>query len=181
MHNNIVYLTGFMGAGKSTIGPILANTIGWDFLDLDKEIEKQENKKVKEIFNQNGEEYFRQLESRVLISISSPGKKIISLGGGTIVNPDNLSFINNSGVLVYLKTNSEVAFKRLQHKRDRPAIAIDDEENFDEKLKLKISELMAEREKYYIKAKICIETSSSSIGGVIDKLVAQLKHFITIS
>jgi len=170
-----------MGAGKSTIGPILANTIGWDFFDLDKEIERLEDKKIKEIFNQSGEEYFRQLETKVLKMISTNERKIISLGGGTIVNPENLSFINETGILIYLKTNSDVAFKRLQHKRDRPAILIDDEENFDEKLKVKISELMAEREKYYLKAKISIETSNGSVGGVIDKIVAQLKHFITLS
>lgn len=177
----VIYLTGFMGAGKSTIGPILANTIGWDFYDLDLVIEQNEGKKIKEIFASNGEDYFRQLETNILKKVSIENNKVISLGGGTILNPINLSIINDTGTLVYLKTNREIAFKRLQYKRDRPAILIDDEINFDEKLKQKINDLMNEREKYYLKANISIETSCTSVGSVIDKLVAQLKNFVTLS
>ncbi len=65
MKKNIYYLTGFMAAGKSTIGPILANTLGWNFFDLDKEVEKQEGMKIVELFESKGEDYFRDIETTI--------------------------------------------------------------------------------------------------------------------
>ncbi|MFZ0454631.1 MAG: shikimate kinase, partial [Ignavibacteriaceae bacterium] len=70
MNNKIVYLAGFMGAGKSTVGPILANTLGWNYYDLDKVIEERLGKKIKTIFEENGEPFFRQVESEVLKDLS---------------------------------------------------------------------------------------------------------------
>ena len=69
MKNNIVYLTGFMGAGKSTIGPILANTLGWNYYDLDKVIEEKIGKKIKQIFEEEGEIFFRETERDVLTDL----------------------------------------------------------------------------------------------------------------
>jgi shikimate kinase len=66
MTKKLIYLTGFMASGKSTIGPILANTIGWNFFDLDKLIEEAACKSIKKIFEENGEDYFRELETRIL-------------------------------------------------------------------------------------------------------------------
>ena len=66
MTKKIIYLTGFMASGKSTIGPILANTLGWNFFDLDKLIEEAAGKSIKKIFEENGEDYFRELETRTL-------------------------------------------------------------------------------------------------------------------
>ena len=74
MKKKIYYLTGFMAAGKSTIGPILSNTLGWNFVDLDRAIEEEEAKKITEIFEAKGEEYFRKKELEMLKAIS---KKII--------------------------------------------------------------------------------------------------------
>src|SRR5690606_40072973 len=86
----IIYLTGFMGSGKSTIGPILANTLGWDFYDLDRVIENKTGKKVREIFEQDGESFFRSLETETLEELSELDKTIISLGGGTMANAENI-------------------------------------------------------------------------------------------
>jgi len=85
MRRNIFYLTGFMGSGKSTIGPILANTLGWTFFDLDREIEKRENRKITMIFDEDGKDYFRQKETEILKEISKGENLIISLGGGTLI------------------------------------------------------------------------------------------------
>ena len=98
-----VYLTGFMTSGKSTIGPILANVLGWEFKDLDRVIEEHENKTVVEIFETNGEEYFRNLEYKFLIEFSNERKLILSLGGGTIAFDRNLKLLKDSGKIVYLK------------------------------------------------------------------------------
>ena len=85
-----------MGAGKSTIGPILANTIGWDFFDLDSVIEKKVGKKVKMIFEQDGEEYFRRIESDTLVELSKNSKVVVSLGGGTMTSEMALSVLKSS-------------------------------------------------------------------------------------
>ena len=80
MDKKIVYLTGFMGSGKSTIGPILANTLGWKFFDLDHVIENKTGMKIKEIFDAYGEDHFRILERKTLLEISENNKIIVALG-----------------------------------------------------------------------------------------------------
>ncbi|HEY6436933.1 MAG TPA: shikimate kinase, partial [Ignavibacteriaceae bacterium] len=79
MKKKLYYLTGFMAAGKSTIGPILANTLGWDFFDLDKEVEKHVGMKIVELFEQKGEDYFRKMETAILNNLSENDESIISL------------------------------------------------------------------------------------------------------
>ena len=112
MKKRIYYLTGFMAAGKSTIGPILANTLGWNFYDLDKEIEKQVGMKVVEIFREKGEEYFRNAETEILKKLSTEDEAIISLGGGAIASNDNFKIIKSTGKIIYLKFSPEMAYKR---------------------------------------------------------------------
>ena len=80
MKNKIVYLTGFMGSGKSTLGPILANTLGWEFYDLDNVIETNSGMKIKEIFDNYGEDHFRILERKALLQISENDKIVVSSG-----------------------------------------------------------------------------------------------------
>ena len=121
MKKKIYYLTGFMAAGKSTIGPILANTLGWDFYDLDKEVEKKEKLKVVEIFERKGEEYFRKTETDLLKKLSEDDEVIISLGGGAIASDINFGIIKSTGKIIYLKSSPEMAYKRLRFKKDRPA------------------------------------------------------------
>ncbi|MFZ0456085.1 MAG: shikimate kinase [Ignavibacteriaceae bacterium] len=170
MNNKIVYLAGFMGAGKSTVGPILANTLGWDYYDLDKVIEERLEKKIKTIFEENGEPFFRQVESDVLRELSHGSNVIISLGGGTIVNQTNLNIIKDTGKIIYLKASIDSIYKRVAFKRDRPNLIIDGEEFSREKLIQKINNLFNAREKYYNQADLTIDTDNISIGVTVDKL-----------
>ena len=117
-----------MAAGKSTIGPILANTLGWNFLDLDKAIEAEEGMKITEIFEARGEEYFRKKELEMLKTISKKNHLIVALGGGTIANSKNLKLLKESGRLIYLHSSPEMAYKRLVYKRDSPALLFEGEE-----------------------------------------------------
>jgi len=167
----IIYLTGFMGSGKSTIGPILANTLGWDFYDLDKVIEKKTGKKIRQIFEQDGENFFRKIETETLRELSVNNKVIISLGGGTIVSDENIGILKNSGKLIYLKMSSEAAFGRLKHKRDRPALKNDAEDFSEKELMNTISNLMKARTDYYEQADFTIDTDKSSVGKTVDKIV----------
>jgi shikimate kinase len=175
--NKIIYLAGFMGAGKSTVGPILANTLGWDFYDLDKVIEKKAGKKIKEIFEKEGEPYFRMLESETLRELSKGEKLIVSLGGGTMISEANLKLLRETGKIVYLKVSPESLYKRLRFKRDRPALTGSLPDNpSKEELMTKINDLMEARKPFYEKADIIIEADHSSVGKTVDiiaKLIAK--------
>jgi shikimate kinase len=171
MRNSIIYLAGFMGAGKSTIGPILANTIGWNFYDLDREIEKEKGKKVREIFEQEGEEIFRKLEREVLERLSNGQRLIISLGGGTLTNSENFKLIKRTGKIFYLKASPEAIYKRLRYKRDRPALFIDgDFPTGKEKLAELIKKLLNDREKFYLLSDYVILTDNIPVGKTVDKI-----------
>jgi shikimate kinase len=177
MENKIVFLTGFMGAGKSTIGPILANTIGWDSCDLDLLIEQKVGKKIRQIFEQDGEEYFRKIESEMLQEISKKSNLVVSLGGGTMVSENNLTIIKKAGIVVYLKASPDSFYKRLRYKRDRPALGVNETEDFSkERLVSRINQLMAKREKFYEKADIIIDTDNSTVGSTVDEIVKLLKQ-----
>ena len=119
---HIFYISGFMASGKSTIGSILANTLGWKFIDLDEAIEKKENKKITQIFTDKGEDYFRQRESEILREITVGDNIIISLGGGTLMKAENREFIMSTGKLIFLKTSPTIAYERLKYKKDRPVL-----------------------------------------------------------
>jgi shikimate kinase len=171
----IVYLTGFMGAGKSTIGPILANTLGWDFFDLDKEIENNTGLKIKDIFASSGEDHFRDIEENLLKNLSAGNQLIISLGGGTISAKENFSFIKGNGILIYLKSEISSIFKRLKNKRDRPILLSQSGEGISEsEFFERISELYNHRKKFYDKADFVLNTDKISIGGSVDRIVKYL-------
>jgi shikimate kinase len=166
-----------MGAGKSTIGPILANTIGWDSCDLDLLIENHVGKKVRQIFEENGEEYFRGIESSILEELSSKSDLVISLGGGTMANEKNLSIMKATGTIIYLKASADSFYKRLRYKRDRPNLSVNETEDFTkEKLVGRINNLMAERIKYYEQADIIVNTDNTPVGRTVDKIVLLLKN-----
>lgn len=171
MKNKLIFLTGFMASGKSTVGPILANTIGWGFYDLDKLIEVETSLSIKEIFKVRGESYFRKLETDVLKKVSLLNEFVISLGGGTIVDQENLKLIKGSGLLVYLESSPEAAYKRLRFKRDRPALLFDGEDEPTEAEFInRIKSLLKNRLQYYNSADIKINTDNMPVGKTVDKL-----------
>lgn len=171
-----IYFTGFMTSGKSTIGPITANVMGLNFYDLDKEIQKRESLSVTKIFETKGEEYFRNLESNLLKKLSEEKMVVISLGGGTIINGNNLELIKKKGILIYLKVSPETLYERLKHKTDRPifkemVLNSVDKDDFTKKIK----SMLIDREKYYSQADIVIETEKNRFGNNIDLLVKKIK------
>jgi shikimate kinase len=99
---HLIYLTGFMGCGKSTIGPILANTLGYEYADVDRVVEERVGKSVRDIFREHGEKFFREVEQQVIKELSAQDHQVISLGGGSVVDPGTFAVIKSSGILVYL-------------------------------------------------------------------------------
>ncbi len=180
MRKDIVYLTGFMGSGKSTVGPILANTIGYDFLDVDKTIESTANKTIMEIFANNGEGYFRELEKKVIQQISQTHGCVVSLGGGTVTKKENLGVIKSTGVLVYLKVDPQEIFHRLKFKADRPLLREDQGVILDdEELQQRIVSLVQEREVFYNQADIVVTTAGKKIAHTVDEIVKKVRNLIT--
>ena len=167
-----------MTSGKSTIGPIVANVHGWEFVDLDRAIENREQKSVVEIFEQNGEEYFRNLEHELLAEFSKSENLVIALGGGTMAHKRNLDILKNSGTIVYLRSSPEMIYKRLRNKIDRPIFrdlvlsGNSKPKDFIDRIK----KLMNEREPFYSQADIYINTDETPIGITVDKLVNLLKR-----
>ena len=119
-----IYLIGFMGCGKTTIGRLLARRIGWHFVDLDRDIEKVHGASVQEIFAQHGEPHFRSLEHQALklrVNEVERGKpSVVALGGGTFVSPDNYALLENNGVTVWLDAPFELIRRRVAADGSRP-------------------------------------------------------------
>jgi shikimate kinase len=179
MDKKVVYLTGFMGSGKSTIGPILANSLGWDFYDLDPLIESKTGLKIKEIFDTYGEDHFRILEREVLLEISDNDKIVVSLGGGTIASEKNIEILKRTGILIYLRLSSASAYKRLKYKRDRPVLLSDAGESFTKEDLLKKIDLLYEKRKiFYEQSDFIIDTDNLPIGKTVDRIVKIINHEI---
>src|SRR5574341_1520015 len=97
-----VFLLGFMGCGKTTVGKLLSQRLGWSFLDVDEEIERRQGRTIRQIFEQDGEPYFRQVESELLEETLARGSKeslVVALGGGTIAQPINAQRIRANGAV----------------------------------------------------------------------------------
>lgn len=145
----IIYLLGFMGSGKSTVGKELSSKLGLPFFDLDTEIEKAAGTTITEIFKSKGEAWFREQEHSLLRTLSRHENAVISCGGGTPCYYDNMEFMNSHGVTVYIKLSAKALLERLLTDQDsRPLIA---GKSPVELLKF-ISELLEKREDFYRKA-----------------------------
>ena len=171
MLNKIVYLAGFMTTGKSAIGPILSNTLGWNFYDLDDVIETKYNYSIKKLFNEKGEVEFRAMENKVLAELNPERNAIIALGGGTMMNQENISLMKKRGLIILFESSENEIYHRMKHKMDRP-FALDDKGYMlgEKELKIKIKELLKSRKKYYDQADIKIKTSNELVGKIVDKL-----------
>jgi len=167
-----IYLTGFMGSGKSTIGPILANTIGYDFADIDRTIERTIGKSVNEIFLESGEDRFRSLERELVASLSARPRLVIALGGGTIMDAENFRLITASGIVVYLKSTPEQIFRRVHRRDDRPMLRDQAGDRLDEdRLRERINHLYRLREPVYAQADFIVLTGDRRVGLTVDEIV----------
>jgi shikimate kinase len=143
-----------MGSGKSTAGIKLASVLGWSFIDLDRRIEEHAGKTIPEIFSQHGESYFRILEAEVLKSLKSQTNTVISTGGGTPCHGDNMDYMLETGLTLYLKlTPGQLKNRLSESTRERPLI----KDLSNEGLLGFIDEKLAYREKWYNRSEITVE------------------------
>lgn len=149
-----IILIGYMGAGKTTVGKALAKQLGVPFYDLDWYIETRMRKKVKEIFDERGEEGFRTIERNMLHEVAEFEDVVIACGGGTPCFFDNMDYINRQGDVVYLRGKPEVLFRHLKMgKGVRPLLL----GKTDEELISYITDTLKTREEYYLKARHIID------------------------
>lgn len=162
-----------MGSGKTTAGKKLASLLRWSFIDLDKKIEEYSGKTIAEIFSQNGEAYFRDIETLVLRNLKSRTNTIISTGGGTPCYSDNMDFMLSNGLTIYLKLTTGQLNSRLSDSKNvRPLIKDLDQEQ----LQLFIEEKLADRERWYNRSDITVE----GIDIDINKLFTLVKSRLNI-
>ncbi|MBR6285786.1 MAG: shikimate kinase [Bacteroidaceae bacterium] len=148
-----IILIGYMGAGKTTIGKLLAEDLKLQFFDIDWYIEDRFHKKIPQIFEERGEEGFRQIERNMLHEVAEFEDVLISSGGGTPCFFDNMDYMNQQAKTVYLKASPEVLYDHLKMGRtERPLLA----DKTPEEMKEFISQSLEKREPFYSKAKYTI-------------------------
>lgn len=148
-----IFLVGFMGAGKTTVGRILARKLGWRYCDADKVIETVAGKTVSEIFSSRGEIHFRDLESDTLSSLAGKTKQVIATGGGAVMREENREAMKKGGAVIYLKAPMSVIWERVRHSKTRPLLNVDNP--FDA-----AEELLRKRAPFYETADITIDTEN---------------------
>ena len=166
-----IALIGFMGTGKTAVGKALAERLGKEFIELDALIERKAGKTIPEIFQQDGEVRFRELEIEVARGVAGRKNAVIACGGGLVLNKINIDRLSEECVMVYLTASPQVILKRTSaDKGERPLLNTTDQA-------LRIRELMRFREPFYRRAaEITVDTSRLGIGSVVDKIIEELKE-----
>lgn len=122
MKNTQIYLTGFMGTGKSTVSQSLHENYGLEQIDMDKEIVKEEGMSIPDIFREKGEAHFRELETALLERLSERENVVISCGGGTVMRQCNVDLMKKHGKIILLTAMPETVFERVRNCHDRPLL-----------------------------------------------------------
>jgi len=163
---NIV-LIGFMGCGKTTIGRKLAVRLGYQFIDTDHQIEREQNARVKEIFARFGEVHFRALETDLLKRLTKVNNTIVATGGGILTTAGNLDIIQRIGKSIYLEACVEEIYERISRNDKRPLLQTEDP------LKTVIV-LLEKRQKHYEQADYRINTGSLKMGHIVSQIIKDL-------
>jgi len=163
-----IFLTGFMGTGKSTVGKIVASKLGYIFVDLDSCIVEREKCSINEIFSKKGEAYFRKIEREQLLCLLGKKFQVVSTGGGVVIAPENRLDMRRSGVVINLVAEPEILLKRLSVETERPLL------HGAKSLEI-IKKMLSERENWYADADIRIDTSEKNVEDVVREILVYLE------
>ena len=167
-----LYLIGMMGTGKTTVGQRLAKELGYRFFDTDVLIERVAQKSINELFTEDGEAFFRDLESQVLGEVSACTRSVIATGGGAVLRPVNWGYLRH-GLIIWLDAPISLLIERLAEDNTRPLLKMDN-------LSLKLETLLAERKSLYQEADLQIaiaknENPEQIVSKILEKIPNVLK------
>ncbi len=172
-----ILIIGYMGAGKTTLGKVLAKSLGLQFYDLDWYIEGRMHKTVSQLFAERGEQGFRTIEHNMLHEVAEFEDVVISCGGGTPCFFDNMQYMNLQGDTIYLKACPEVLYAHLKMgKVERPLL----KDKTPEEMHAFIKEQLAMREQYYMQAKHVFDVSVLDSYEKIQTSVANMRKLLNI-
>ena len=165
-----IFLIGFMGCGKSTVASKLNQMYGMHVVEMDQEISNRQKMSIPDIFEQYGEEYFRDLESALVKEITTSSEQVVSCGGGVVLRENNVIEMKKNGHIVLLTAKPENVLKRVEKNDDRPILK-------GRKTVKDIAELMgARREKYEEAADIIVATDDKSIEEISKEILERIKE-----
>lgn len=159
-----IYLVGFMGTGKTSVGRLLAKEKKLSFVDLDELIELKEQRRIVDIFAKDGEPYFRKIEKKILKQVATQKKFVVACGGGIVLDKDNIKLMKKTGTLICLSAKSEEILKRISQSTHRPILNVN-------KPKERIELLLKMRAPYYMQADHTVDTSKLTIKQVVQKII----------
>ena len=168
---NIV-ITGFMGTGKTTVGQHVARLLFRPFHDTDELIQKQAGLSIPEIFRKHGEAHFRGLEKEVIISLSTARENVIATGGGSLLQPENVREVNQTGIIFCLEAGMDILEERLRESNSRPLL---DNGNLSGNLR----DLLADREEQYAQLPNHIDTSDFSPLEIAQRIITIYQKIIS--
>ena len=164
---NIV-LVGFMGTGKTSVGKILARKLNREVFDVDALIEENEGRKIADIFEEDGEARFRQIEKEAIKKIAENENVVITTGGGAALEAENMQVLRAKGWIVALTASPETIYNRVRNSRHRPLLK-------SPNMFLEIKRLLAERKKFYEVADYSFETDRKTPSQVADGILMTLE------
>jgi len=158
-----IYLVGFMGTGKTSVGRQLAKEKKWNFVDLDELIELKQQRRIVDIFALDGEPYFRKIEKKFLKQVSTQKKFVVACGGGVVLDPANIKIMKKTGIVICLCATCKEILKRVSSSTLRPILNV-------AKPQERIELLLKMRAPYYLQADKLVDTSALSVKQVVQKI-----------
>jgi shikimate kinase len=169
MTGNNIFLVGLMGAGKTTVGRVLARKLNKRFIDSDHEIEARTGVSIPVIFEIEGEASFREREAEAIRDLTGQANIVLATGGGAILKPENRECLKTRGTVIYLRASVNSILQRTSHDKNRPLLQTADPRQ-------RIEQLAREREPYYLEvAHFVIETGRPNVQSLVQTILNQLE------
>jgi shikimate kinase len=168
MQKNIV-LIGFMGTGKTSVGGLIANRMGWPFIDTDLVIVNKVRKSIPDIFRTKGEEYFRAIEHEVISDVTKRNSTVIATGGGAVLNPENMRMLRECGIVVALDAQLDTIWNRIKESNDRPLV-------FGKNSKSELEDLFLKRLHAYENAHLRIKVDNKKPQEIAEEIINIIKN-----
>ena len=164
-----IFLIGFMGTGKTTVGHRLAERLGWSVIDSDEEIVRREGRTIPEIFSAEGEPYFRLREREMLAELSTSENAVITTGGGAVLAEANRDLMRSSGLVVALEAAVDEIVRRVAADENRPLLDVDAAER-----RQRVEQLLAARQGLYDFADLRVDTTHLDVETIVDEVIRYL-------